>query len=352
MGDIQEVVAGIVDERIASGAERAVQVCAHVDGQPVVDVAIGPSVDPGTLFYNWSIGKGATATLVHRQVDAGRIGYDTPVADVWPEFAQHGKGVATVRQVLDHSAGLPGLPAGVTVDDVCDWDTMTAALAGATPWWEPGTKVGYHAYTFGYLCGEIVRRVTGRPLGAALDELTADLGLPGEICFGMPAAEWSRLAELVDGPELADFPPPDLDLDQPMFRAVPPAVFPNAALSRDPRVLAADIPAGAKVTARALARLYADWLGSDRLDAACAESSSGVDQVYGNDSRWGLGFALGLPFEGVDAPRAFGMAGAGGSWAGADPDRGVAVAVTKSLMGMDFETVRRVVGAVLTEVGR
>lgn len=348
MSDLQERVAGIVGERVASGAERAVQVVAHVDGQPVVDVAVG--ADPGTLFFNWSIGKGATATLVHRQVDAGRIGYDTRVAQVWPEFGRHGKDAVTVRQVLDHSAGLPALPDGVTVADVCDWSRMTAALADATPWWEPGTKVGYHAYTFGYLAGEIVRRVTGAPLGAALDELTADLGVPGEIRFGMPEADRSRLVEMVDGPELAGFPPPGLDTDQPVFRAVPVAVFPNAALSSDPRVLAADIPAGAKVTARAMARLYAGWLRPDRLPLACTASSSGVDQIYGNDSRWGLGFALELPFEGIEAPRAFGMAGAGGSWAGADPDRGVAIAVTKSLMGMDFETVRLVVSAVLRSV--
>ena len=119
MSDIQEVVARIAEELVASGAERGLQVAAYVDQQAVVDVvagvtdpASGRPVEPGTLCYNWSIGKGATATLVHRLVDAGTIGYDTPVAELWPEFARHGKQAITVRQVLNHSAGVPGLPAG------------------------------------------------------------------------------------------------------------------------------------------------------------------------------------------------------------------------------------------------
>jgi CubicO group peptidase (beta-lactamase class C family) len=212
MGDVQDVVAGIAEELVASGVERGVQVAAYVDQQPVVDVvagvadpATGRPVEPGTLFYNWSIGKGATATLVHRLVDAGALRYDTRVAELWPEFARHGKQGITVRQVLDHSAGVPGLPADTTVESVCDWDAMVAALEDAEPWWEPGTKVGYHAYTFGYLTGEIVRRATGRELGAVLADLTATVGHPGEIRFGMSSAEAAGLAVLEDAPSDVDW---------------------------------------------------------------------------------------------------------------------------------------------------
>ena len=336
----------IADELVASGAERGVQVAAYVDGKQVVDVvagvadpATGRPVTPDTLFYNWSIGKGATATLVHR------LGLDpeTRVVEVWPEFGKHGKDVVTVRQVLDHTAGVPGLPAGVTVDDVCSWPTMIAALEDAQPWWEPGTQVGYHAYTFGYLAGEIVRRVTGRELGDVLADLTAELGYPGEIRYGM--SDTSGLAVPEDAPSDVDWSqmPPE------MLRAAPLAVMPTAALGADPRMLAADIPAGAKVTARAMAALYASWLASPRLADVTTVSAEGEDQVYGNECRMSLGFALGLPFE-EGAPRAFGWAGAGGSWAGADPDRGVAVAVTKNVLAMDFTTVERLVGAVLAEV--
>jgi CubicO group peptidase (beta-lactamase class C family) len=336
----------IADELVASGAERGVQVAAYVDGKQVVDVvagvadpATGRPVTPDTLFYNWSIGKGATATLVHR------LGLDpeTRVVEVWPEFGKHGKDVVTVRQVLDHTAGVPGLPAGVTVDDVCSWPTMIAALEDAEPWWEPGTQVGYHAYTFGYLAGEIVRRVTGRELGDVLADLTAELGYPGEIRYGM--SDTSGLAVPEDAPSDVDWSqmPPE------MLRAAPLTVMPTAALGADPRMLAADIPAGAKVTARAMAALYASWLASPRLADVTTVSAEGEDQVYGNECRMSLGFALGLPFE-EGAPRAFGWAGAGGSWAGADPDRGVAVAVTKNVLAMDFTTVERLVGAVLAEV--
>jgi CubicO group peptidase (beta-lactamase class C family) len=362
MGDVQGVVAEIADELVASGAERGLQVAAYLGGEPVVDVAAGVAdaatgrpVEPSTLFYNWSIGKGATATLVHRLVDAGQIDFDTRVAQVWPEFAQHGKQAVTVRQVLDHTAGVPGLPAGVTVDDVCSWKTMTTALEDAEPWWEPGTQVGYHAYTFGYLCGEIVRRVTSRELGDVLEDLTAAIGCPGEIRYGM--RETSGLAVLEDAPSDVDWS--QMADDLPMFRAAPLSVLPTAALGADRRMLAADIPAGAKVTSRAMARLYAGWLGevdgarvvsAARLADASTVSSSGPDQVYGGDCAMSLGFALGLPWADAGAPRAFGMAGAGGSWAGADPERGVAVAVTKNVLSVDFTTVQRIVSAVLSAV--
>lgn len=356
---IQETVAAIAEELVGTGMERGLQVAAYVGGEPVVDVVAGAAdpangrpVEPGTLFYNWSIGKGATATLVHRLVDAGWLGYDTRVTEVWPEF---GTDAVTVRQVLDHSAGLPGLPAGTTLESVCDWPGMVRALEVAEPWWTPGTQVGYHAYTFGFLAGEIVRRVTGRPLRAELADLTAALGVPGEIRFGMDPGETAGLAVLEDAPSDVDMTQfPD---DLPMFRAAPLAVFPTAAFGSDPRVLAADIPAGAKVTARAMARLYSGWLGHgglvspERIAEATAESSSGPDQVYGGDeSRWALGFALGLPWDEAGSPRVFGMAGAGGSWAGADPERDVAVAVTKNVMSMDFTAVQRIVTAVLAAV--
>ncbi len=333
---------------------------AYVDGRAVVDVAVGladpatgRAVEPGTMFYNWSIGKGATATLVHRLVDAGALTYDTRVAEIWPGFGKHGKDGVTVRQALDHSAGVPGLPAGVTVDDVCSWPAMVAALEEAQPWWEPGTKVGYHAYTFGFLNGEIARRASSRELSDLLGELTTGIGFPGEIRFGMAPGETGDLAVLEDAPMPEGTG--DWQMPEAMLKAAPMTLMPTAAFGSDPRVLGADIPAGAKVSARALARMYAGWLDAtvvspERLAAACTESSSGEDQVYGNPSRWGLGFALGLPWDEENSPRVFGMAGAGGSWAGADPDRRLAVAVTKNVMSMDFETARTLVEVVLEAI--
>ena len=125
---------------------------------------------PDTPFYCYSVGKGATSTVAHVLVEHGLFGYDTPVVDLWPEFGAHGKEAATVRHVLTHTVGVPGIPDDTTPEDLCDWDKMCAAIADAEPWWEPGTKIAYHAYPFGYIVGEIVRRTTGKPISQVLRE--------------------------------------------------------------------------------------------------------------------------------------------------------------------------------------
>ncbi|MDF2709975.1 MAG: serine hydrolase, partial [Nonomuraea muscovyensis] len=204
MSDLQKQVQEAADELVASGRERGLQVAVYRGGEQVVDVVAGVA-DPGTgrpvtsatPFYNFSIGKGATATVAHVLVERGLFGYDTPVAELWPEFGAHGKGGVTVRHVLAHTAGVPGVPLDTTPEDVCDWGTMVAALENAEPWWEPGAKMGYHAYTFGFLVGEIVRRVTGKPVSQVLrEEVSGPLGVADELYFGMPAAEHHRLAVL------------------------------------------------------------------------------------------------------------------------------------------------------------
>jgi CubicO group peptidase (beta-lactamase class C family) len=300
MSDVQEQVQDVLDELVASGTERGLQVAAYVEGEPVVDAVAGHAdgsgrpVEPGTVFYTYSIGKGAAATLVHQQVDAGRIGYETRVAEVWPEFARHGKDAVTVRHVLTHTAGVPGLPPDVSVEDICRWETMTRALEDA----------------------------------------------PSEL-------DWSAMG---------------LPDDAPILRAVPTHVFPSATLGNDPRVVAADIPAGGKVSARAVAKMYAALVGEvdgvrlvtpERLAELRAPGSSGRDEVFGNESAWALGYALGVPWgddRAATGSRVFGMAGAGGSWAGADPERGLALAVTKNTLTNDFDAVARVGRLVLDAV--
>jgi CubicO group peptidase (beta-lactamase class C family) len=258
----------------------------------------------------------------------------------------------SVRQVLNHTAGVPGIPLDTTVEDLCDWDKMCAAIADAELWWEPGTKVGYHAYTFGYIVGEVVRRVTGKPISQVLaEEVAGPLGVAGELWFGMPASEQHRLAPLEDEPGAAEMAaqmmasmPPDL----PMFKAGPPELFPNASFGNRPDVLAADIPAGGKTSARAIARMYAALLGEvdgvrllppERLAQATAVSSSGVDEVFGMPTTWGLGYGLGGP--GGDAkasPTVFGLGGVGGSFACGDTASGLAWAVTKNRVSPDFSS--------------
>jgi CubicO group peptidase (beta-lactamase class C family) len=359
MDDLQGQVQQAIDRLVESGTERGVQVAVYRDGEQVVDAvagladpAAGRPVDAGTVFYNYSVVKGATATIAHILAERGLFGYDTPVAELWPDFAAHGKQAVTVRQVLDHTAGVPGIPLDTTVEDLCDWDKMCAAIADAELWWEPGTKVGYHAYTFGYIVGEVVRRATGKPISQVLaEEVAGPLGVAGELWFGMPASEQHRLAPLEDEPGAAEAAaqmmaslPPDL----PMFKAGPPESFPNAAFGNRPDVLAADIPAGGKTSARAIARMYAALLGEvdgvrlltpERLAEATAVSSSGTDEVFGMPTTWGLGYGIGGPAgDAQEAPTVFGLGGVGGSFACGDTAGGVAWAVTKNRVSNDFST--------------
>ncbi len=154
---MQEHVRQVVEDLVASGREAAVQVAAYVDGALVVDVAVGCAED--SLIYSYSTGKGLTGTVVHVLADRGLIDYDLRIADVWPEFARHGKGDVTLRHALSHAAGVPVLPSWVTAADFGDWDKMCALVADARPEWPAGERHGYHAWTFGWLIGETVRRV-------------------------------------------------------------------------------------------------------------------------------------------------------------------------------------------------
>jgi CubicO group peptidase (beta-lactamase class C family) len=359
MREAQQRVQQAIDQLVESGTERGVQVAVYRDGEQVVDAVAGVAdpdsgrpVDAGTVFYNFSIVKGATSTVAHMLAGRGLFGYDTPVAELWPEFAAHGKQAVTVRQVLDHTAGVPGIPLDTTAEDLCDWGRMCAAIADAELWWEPGTKVGYHAYTFGYIVGEVVRRATGKPISQVLrEEVAGPLGVADELWFGMPASEHHRLARLEGEPGAAQMAaqmlasmPPDL----PMFKAAPPELFPNAAFGNRADILEADIPAGGKTSARAIARMYAALLGEvdgvrllppERLAEATAISSSGVDEVFGMPTNWGLGYGIGGPAgDAQTSPTVFGLGGVGGSFACGDTASGVAWAVTKNRISNDFAT--------------
>jgi CubicO group peptidase (beta-lactamase class C family) len=346
-------VQAAIDELVDSGAERGVQVAVYTGGELVVDAVAGVAdpetgreVASDTVFYNFSIGKGAASTVLHVLVERGLFGYDTPIAELWPEFAAHGKGQVTVRHALNHTAGVPGIPVDSTFADICDWDKMCAAIADQELWWEPGTQTGYHAYSFGYIVGEIVRRATGKPISQVLrEEVAGPLGVADEIYFGMPVAEHGRLAVLEDDPVAAEWSG-EMPTDLPMFKAGPMSLFPSAALGNSTDVLAADIPAGGKTSARAIARMYAALLGEvdgvrlvspERLREISAVSFAGVDQVFGNPAKWGLGYGIGRPGADAEATASvFGVPGAGGSAAYADTATGIAVAVTKNRLTGDF----------------
>ena len=246
-GDLQRRVQVAVDELVDSGEETGLQVAVIHHGRLVADVTAGVAdprtlrpVTPGTLFYAASTAKGAASTVAHVLAERGVLRYDLRLAEVWPEFAAHGKDQVTLRHVLGHTAGVPGLPPGTTIADLCDWDHMCTVLASAQAWWEPGTRFGYHDQTFGFLIGETLRRVTGRTISALLREhVTGPLGVADDIHFGVPAGLLPRVARQV-APEGTHTmrPEPGSALE----RALPLGIRPSADSANRADFLTADIP--------------------------------------------------------------------------------------------------------------
>ena len=367
MNSLQQQVQEALDGLVESGTERGLQVSVYRNGEPVVEAVAGVAdhetgrpVAPDTPFYVYSTGKGATSAVAHLLVERGAFDYDTPIVELWPEFGARGKEAATVRHALTHTVGVPGMPAGTTPEDLCDWDRMCAVIADSEPWWEPGTKTAYHAYTFGYIVGEIVRRATGRPISQVLrEEVAGPLGVADEIYFGVPEPELGRLGRLEDAEGGAEFLAAMPD-DSPFFKWGPRETVPTAGFGNRADVLMADIPAGGKTSARAMARVYAALLGEvdgvrlispERLREVSAVAFGGVDEIMGNPVSWALGYAVGrIGTEAQQTPTAFGMGGVGGSYAYADTETGIAFALTKNRLTMDFGAAEQVAGIVTRTV--
>ena len=182
--------------------EQGAAICVSVRGETVVDlwggVADQKTATPwqsDTLAVVFSCTKAATALAAHLLADRGALDLDAPVASIWPEFAAAGKEGITTRMLLDHTAGLPVLRAPLKRDCLLDWDYMTSHLAAERPFWEPGTRSGYHAITFGYLVGEVVLRFSGQSLGAFFqEEIARPLGI--DFWIGLPESEEPRVAPI------------------------------------------------------------------------------------------------------------------------------------------------------------
>ncbi|MBS0410791.1 MAG: beta-lactamase family protein [Proteobacteria bacterium] len=308
-----------------------------IDGEVVVDLIGGWAdraatrpFDETTLTPVFSTTKGVSALMIARLVGQGRLDYSDRVADLWPEFGAAGKDRLTVEQVLSHQAGLCGIPGPMDPAEWFDWHSLCARLAAMTPLWPPGTASGYHPVTFGYLAGEIFRRVDGRTLGRALrEDIAGPLGL--DLWIGLPESEDHRLSDVRRPPAM-----PNLgEITEPKRLAfftkwAQPGGRGEAAWRR------AEIPsANGHATAPALARLFAALAGHGRLDgvqvlaggeaeAASRARIKGRDLVLPYDIAWGAGFirneGLGLYGPGREA---FGHSGWGGSCAFADPETGV-----------------------------
>ncbi len=367
MTDSNETVRAALETLIASGVESGLQVAAYHHGDLVVDTWAGLAdvdsarpVDGDTLFTAFSCTKGVTATAIHILVERGVLAYDDPVASHWPEFAQRGKQAVTIRHVLTHRAGVPHMPEGVTPELMADWDYMCEAIAALEPLWEPGGGTGYHAYTFGWILGEVLRRVDGRPINQFVqDEICTPLGLDG-IHLGVAGAAEARVATLVDGPRPDAPPVPPGAL---ITRAIPPAVGILAAPYNLPAVRRAALPAhGGLMNARSLARLYAALgaggalggvriLPEERVRTATRLQTDAFDLVIQQPVHKALGYFRSGPISAM-GPRAtaFGHPGAGGALGFADPEREFAFALTKSSLVAGAEpgtSAAEVVGALM-----
>ena len=332
-------------ENFARGSEVGATVAATVDGKLVVDLWAGHADAARTRPWTRdtivdiaSSTKGLTTICAHRLVDAGLLDLEAPVARYWPEFAQAGKATIPVHFLLSHRAGLPAIDEPLPTEALYDWNRMTSALAAQKPSWEPGTRHGYHIFTFGYLVGEVVRRITGKSLGTYFrEEVAGPLNLDCHI--GLAAEHDARVAEFIAAPPP---PPGQPDVLAALLKQAGPMVEkahlnpPWTFADRNTRAWrAAEIPAGnAHTTARALARVYGALacggevdgvrvLNPASIERARTVQDTGPDAVlFGLPTRFGLGFSLpsnGVGF-GAASTSAFGCPGGGGSIGFADPE--------------------------------
>ncbi len=319
------------ERNFAERGDVGASVCLTLEGETVVDLwggladaTAGRAWQRDTVATVFSSTKGATALCAHLLISRGQLDPDAAVARYWPEFAQTGKAEMPVRLLLNHQSGLPTVRKPLPRRAFCDWEYMTAALAEETPFWEPGTRVGYQWYTFGWLVGEVVRRISGRSLGRFFaDEVAGPLGL--DFWIGLPEEVESRLAPVILNPRPAGLDP----------ESVPGLVWYNdggylGEGECDCRVVhAAEIPAINGVTnARGLAGMYAplangggSLVGADDLARMAAVSSATEkDATLGGRFRYTLGYQKFGPGNPLALPETgFGNAGMGGSVGFADP---------------------------------
>ena len=366
-GGAEQGYGGVVDA-FAANFEHHEEVGAafslYVDGEKVVDVWAGTSDvlehsrwQEGTLQLVFSTTKGATAACAHVLAQRGELDIDAPVATYWPEFAQAGKEAVTVRHLLCHQSGLPAVDRRVTLDEALGWEPVIRALEVQEPLWEPGTAHGYHALTYGWLVGEVVRRISGMSLGRFFaKEIAEPLGL--EFWIGLPKEQQKRCSRLVT----MGTPSGEAAKAYEMFFG--PDTLTGKALSlggafegdvyNEPRLRAAEVPAANGVTnARSLARFYAALIGEvdgvrilskQQADLARETQTSGADRVLYAETTFGLGYMTTGPFSPYGGPQCFGHAGAGGSLGFADPQNGFGFGYVMNKMQANLSGDPRTIG--------
>jgi CubicO group peptidase (beta-lactamase class C family) len=348
-----------LSENLAERDELGAAVAVVVDGRPVVDLWCGWT-DAGrtrpwerdTIVNAFSVGKAFAAVCLLMLVSRGLAGLDDPVALHWPEFSAADKAEVTLRQLLSHRAGLAAIGEPLPAEALYDWERTTAALAAQRPWWAPGTAHGYHVHTFGFLVGELVRRLSGEHIGSFLERELARR-LDARVSFGLPRQERRLRADFVFDEQPALATEERLRrLGGESLRALaylnPPGAT-GVGTVNTLRWQQAEIPsANLHADARGVASVYAalaqgdpSLLSGEVLAQATSEHSAGTDLVLERPSRFGLGFQLTQP-ERPFGPHegAFGHFGAGGSVGFADPREGLAFAYLMNRGGPQWRDPR------------
>jgi CubicO group peptidase (beta-lactamase class C family) len=349
--NVNQHVQQLLEQLVSTDHETGIQVAAYLDGQLVVDAWAGLAdpesgrpMDGDTLINVWSAGKGVAATTIHALVERGVLEYDAPLTRYWPEYGANGKERTTVAHVLTHSAGVPQLPPDATPEQVTNVAAMAGWIAQQAPLWEPGTRTGYHGFTFGILVDELVRRATGQSFDdVTRDLVTGPLDIADSLAFSVTERHRDRLAVLVDE-KGAEEALRSIPADSPLLLMGPPAVWPQASLGNRLDFQTASIPSGVTTTARALARLYAALsaggelggvriLARETLARATALQTADVDQIVGFPYPKALGYNLGSAGPSLlGGPTGFGYPGAGGNLSYAEPEFRFAIAIAKNRM--------------------
>ncbi len=358
-----EPVAEAFQANLDSGEDVGASTAVYHRGVKVVDLAGGRFDDEGdrpythdTLQLVFSTTKGITAIAVAMCVQRGLLSYDDEVIAHWPEFAAHDKGGATVRQLLSHQCGLISVDGPITLAEALDWETITSRLADATPDWPIATGHGYHALTYGWLAGELIRRVDGRTPGQFVnEEIAKPLGV--DLWIGLPESEEGRVAPLVGRPINTEHEDPAVRamLEQfmgPNSRAGR-ALMLNGAFAEEGAfnrrdVHAAQIPAANCITnAASLAKVYAATMGpidgvqlldADVRDVArtCVTPDGEVDLCLMMPTTFGMGFMTSGGFTPFSGAGSYGHPGAGGSVAFAHPERQLAFGYAMNQMAQNL----------------
>jgi CubicO group peptidase (beta-lactamase class C family) len=360
-GDVADGFGAVADAfelNFGDAGEVGAACCIYLAGSPVVDLwggvadaESGRLWESDTLQLHFSTTKGIGAICAALLYERGLLDYEAPVAEYWPEFAGGGKQDVTVAQCLSHQAGLAALDTPLTMEELCAVEPVLRAIESQEPLWAPGTANGYHAITYGWILGEIVRRIDGRTLGRFLaDEVAGPLG--AESYIGLPESEEHRVSTLLNSPPPAT--PEELEL---MMAVMGPGTMGYRALTMDGaipfgapenpfnsrEVHATEMPAANGISeARGLARIYAATvaevdgirlIGDETVRHVRSERSRGPDLTLVAECAWGLGFMLDLEVNPMLSSGSFGHPGAGGSIAFGDLESGVGFAYLMNQMG-------------------